>query len=83
MTQKYVPIACSFHDVLLDRATRRQPVEIVYRNVDGQERTTTSIIKDVFTEAGEEFMLLDNEIQIRLDFLVRVDEERLADNNYC
>ncbi|MEM1326264.1 MAG: hypothetical protein AAGI23_09940 [Bacteroidota bacterium] len=83
MTQKYTPIACSFHDILLDRATRRRVVDIAYTDVDGNIKSTTAIIKDVFTKEGEEFMLLDNELTIRLDFLVSVDGEALANNNFC
>lgn len=71
--KKYEPINCSFHDVLLEKATFRKVTEIVYHTTDGIQKQTKNVIKDVYTKRGEEFMLLDNEEVIRLDYIVSVD----------
>ncbi|BDS09409.1 hypothetical protein [Aureispira anguillae] len=71
--RKYQPINCSFHDLLLEKATFRKTVEIIYYSVNGTRQETSSIIKDVFTQKSGEFMLLSNEELIRLDHIVSVD----------
>ena len=75
----YTPIACAFHDMLLERATFREKCQIVYRLSD-KEQTESAVIKDVFTTEEGEFMLLDTGTQIRLDQLVRVDDTHLNPN---
>ena len=69
---KYTPIACSFHDLLLDRATRKASVDITYSD-QGKELTINTIIKDVYTKEGEEFLLTTDKRVIRLDHLRSVD----------
>lgn len=68
----YRPINCSFHDVLLDRATRRKTVIVQYLS-ENAVRETAGIINDVLTKNGAEYMVLDNGQTIRLDFLKSVD----------
>ena len=78
MKHKYQPISCDFHELLLAHATLKQHVEIVYlyQNI---EKRTSGIIIDVYTKKGEEFLLLDNETMIRLDFLISVNGDKLPD----
>lgn len=71
--KKYEPINCSFHDVLLENATFRKRITIVYNEIDGTQKEGNNIIKDVYTKNSEEFMLLDDGEIIRLDHIVRVD----------
>ncbi len=71
--KKYEPINCSFYDVLLEKATFRKQVEIVYYTKDGEKETCKDIIKDVYTKNGEEFMLLKSETIVRLDHIYSVD----------
>lgn len=74
--EKYKPIDCSFHDILLDRATRRKTIQITYHS-ENQEKETTGIIKDVYTKSGAEYLLMDDGVLIRLDHLILVDGEAL------
>lgn len=71
--KKYKPINCSFHDVLLEKATFRKRIVIVYNEIDGTQKEGNNIIKDVYTKNSEEFILLDDAKIIRLDHIVSVD----------
>lgn len=68
----YQPINCSFHDVLLDNATKKKYHKIQYFTDLHEFITTDSIIKDVFTENKEEFLVLITDEVIRLDKIVSV-----------
>ncbi|MEQ5834752.1 hypothetical protein EB809_01165 [Marinobacter sp. R17] len=73
MSHAYKPIDCAFHDALLEAATLRRLVEIVFRDEAGQIQTFHDRIRDVFTRAGEEFLVLERGQMIRLDHLLLVD----------
>lgn len=71
-SQSYVPISCDFHSELELRALRHQPVEIRYLDSSG-ETSVVAQIEDLYTRNGEEFLLLPDGQEIRLDRLVSVD----------
>jgi len=79
----YSPIDCSFHDILLDRATRLLKVLIVYVSSNLRHEETEAIITDVFTRNREEFMKLDSGELIRLDHIRSVDGIALPDVTAC
>ncbi|MEM8907666.1 MAG: hypothetical protein AAGD05_07450 [Bacteroidota bacterium] len=81
-TPVYVPINCSFHDVLLDRATLAQVCELVF-HWERQTRTERAIITDVFSREGAEYLQLNNGLEIRLDYLISVDDFQLAQMDAC
>jgi transcriptional antiterminator Rof (Rho-off) len=82
MDKPYIPISCSFHDILLDRSTRKKEVRIVY--LEGEEKLEQiGIIEDVFTKNKVEYLQVRNGPIIRLDALISVDEEALADFSSC
>ncbi len=78
----YHPISCDFHSELELFALRQQPVEISYTTTDGQVASICEAIKDLYTRNGEEFLLLPNGNEIRLDQLVIVGGKVLA-NYVC
>lgn len=82
MNEKYIPIACSFHDLLLDRATRRSIVELEYTTAEGLQQKE-AVFKDVYTQKGEEFLLIGDGEIIRLDHIVSVDGIHPPENNFC
>ena len=82
MRPAYQPISCDFHSELELFAMRGQPVEITYRQPDdGAECTISEPIHDLCTRNGEEFLILPNGSEIRLDQLVSVGGKVLA--NFC
>ncbi len=80
---KYIPIDCSFHDILLDRATRRKKIRIDYFSLSQEKESTEAVIVDVFTKSKEEFMKLDTEEVIRLDYIISVDNIPLPEESSC
>lgn len=74
----YHPISCDFHSELELFALRQQPVEIRYTLPGGAETTICEAIKDLYARNGEEFLLLPDGSEIRLDQLVSVGGKSLA-----
>jgi Rho-binding antiterminator len=76
---QYNPINCEFHDRLEDLATVRRPTQIHYRDADGTLQQRTATITDVYSRRGAEYLTLKTGESLRLDQLVEVDGEKLAD----
>lgn len=74
MDKPYKPINCDFYDELTSRATLGRRAEIVYRK-DGEEVSVIDYIDDVYTEGDEEYARLKDGTTVRLDQIVRVDDE--------
>jgi transcriptional antiterminator Rof (Rho-off) len=65
----YQPVACDFHDQLEEAATLRRKVKLT---LDHGE--CTGLIRDIYTtETKEEFLLLDDGAEIRLDRIQAVE----------
>lgn len=78
----YQPISCDFHSELELFALRQQPVEISYQPPNSTEPTTIfATIQDLFTRNGEEFLLLPDGNEIRLDQLISVGGKMMS--SYC
>jgi len=77
-TKPYRPISCDFHSELELLALRRSHVEITYRNDDGSPANIAAQIVDLYARNSEEFLLLPDGREIRLDQLVSVDGLELA-----
>jgi len=75
--QAYKPISCNYHDMLLAKATQKTYSKIQYFTEIREFLTVNAIIKDVFTNAKEEFMELATGEVIRLDRIISVDDEKL------
>jgi len=69
----YVPINCSYYDELEAIATLKKAVQIIYWEKDQKQSLQAVQIRDLFTKNKEEFVVLDNGQQIRLDYLIEVD----------
>ena len=74
-TPVYRPISCDYHDVLLATASKRMTAKIQYKSDIDEFITEHAVIKDVYTQNGEEFMVLSSGTIIRLDRLVSVDDQ--------
>ena len=79
-SEPYRPISCDFHSELELFALRQQPVEIFYA-AGGEATAIVSAISDLYARNGEEFLLLPNGNEIRLDQLISVGGKPLA--AYC
>ena len=73
MTEPYSPIDCGLHDELQLRVMRGREIDVTWLDSSGTTRRRTGRVLDVFSRAGEEFVRLDDELEIRLDRLQEVD----------
>ena len=81
--KKYIPIDCNYYDELEALATKREFIEIVYREERGQLATVSSRIVDFFIREKVEFLKLQNGQHIRLDLLVSVNGLRPPTSPVC
>ena len=72
MNQPYRPISCDFHSELELLALRRIACTIIFQENQALQ-TVESPILDLYTRSGEEFLLLSDGKEIRLDRLVSVN----------
>lgn len=79
--QKYQPISCDFYDELELLALRKTAAKIVIRTAENEIKEIESVIKTFYTKEKEEFMVLENGEEIRLDKLVSVNGIELK--SYC
>ena len=68
----YIPINCSYYDELEAAATQAKIVKLVYRDKSGEKQLDTRIV-NLYTKNKEEFMVLENGLEIRLDHLLSID----------
>jgi Rho-binding antiterminator len=71
--EKYIPINCNYYDELEAYATLRKNVLIRYRENGTDIQEKTARIVDFQFKEKVEFMLLDDDTAIRLDWLISVD----------
>lgn len=79
----YHPINCSYYDELEAIATLKKVVTIVYLDEQGEQVDATTRITNLFTRNKEEFMVLENGIQFRLDRLVSADGKVAIKGDAC
>lgn len=71
--KNYKPIDCNYYDELVLLAMRKKSVEIFYKDESNDTLRIVSIIKDITTKNKVEYIVLEDELQIRLDHLIKVD----------
>jgi len=79
--QKYQPISCDYYDELEIVAMRQTVAQIVFKNESGEENTISTKIKTLQTRNSEEFLILENGDEIRLDKLISMNGKIVK--NYC
>ncbi|WP_353481592.1 hypothetical protein [Haliscomenobacter sp.] len=79
--QPYKPINCDFYDELEAFATQQKTVLVEFETPQGNMRKCEVRIVNLETRNKEEFVTLDNGLEIRLDFIHSVDGALMPD--YC
>jgi len=72
--EKYTPLSCQFYDVLEMHASRKEEVIIAYFESGKSVKTITSKINTLVTRNKEEFLVLPDETEIRLDQIISVND---------
>jgi hypothetical protein len=62
-----------FKTYLQDLVTTQLPCTVQFRNETGDKQTIKTKITDLYSENGEDYLLLSNSIQISMKQLVDVD----------
>lgn len=75
MEKAYKPIDCGYHDRLEAAASKRQRVSLVFLSPSGEAKNTTATIETIETSQGEEYLQLNTGESIRLDRIVKLNEE--------
>lgn len=81
MNPKYTPINCDFYDYFEAFTVKKQVVTIVYFNENENTETVESRIKDLYSRNKVEYVLLENGLEIRLDFVKEL--EGMENSGYC
>ncbi|MFL1454767.1 hypothetical protein ACJO5Y_10020 [Marinobacter sp. GN3S48] len=63
----------SVHQFLREHLSSARLLEIVYRDDAGQVQIVHDVIRDLFSRAGREFVLIGRGQMLRLDHVVMVD----------
>ncbi len=71
----YKPISCNYHSVIEHYATKKIFCRLQYYTDINEFITVNTLITDVYTESGEEFIKISDGSFIRLDRIVRIDDE--------
>jgi len=73
-SDSYIPVDCLLVDWIEIYATKKQKIKIVF-TVNGEEKNIEAVIKTWQTNAGSEYLLLQNEhAPIRLDHIVNIGD---------
>lgn len=76
---KYVPISCTFHDLLESLATTRKQARVGFHHAEGEVQHRIAIITDVFVREEAEHLSMSTGETLRLDRLLTVDGTNFAD----
>jgi len=82
MQNDYIPISCAFYDELEAAAVKKVNSTIVYKE-NLEEKTIVDFIIDFKTKNKQEFVLLKNGTEIRLDKIISFNNLKPSDKNYC
>lgn len=74
--EKYKPIACQFYDVLEMHASRKEEIIIAYFESEQSVKTISTKIEDIKTRDKEEFLVLSDNSEIRLDQILSVNDSQ-------
>lgn len=80
MIDKYKTVSCHFYDELEALAVKKVLSKILYFE-NGNEKYIEDIIVDFKTRNKEEFLILKNGLNIRLDKIINING--LINKNYC
>ncbi len=72
--EKYIPLACQFYDVLEMHASRKEVVIIAFFENSKSVKTVESKIKTLVTRNKEEFVVLPDDTEIRLDQILSIND---------
>ena len=79
----YQPISCQLYDYIEQAATLRQEVVILYKSEGRDSNSISGIVTDIFSLNKEEYLKINNEVEIRLDHILIFDGHNFPQNQTC
>lgn len=80
---KYQSISCHYYDELEAVATRKVICHLHYRDAEGRATCIQTKLVDFVTIKKEEFLITEDNLQIRLDHIISVNDLLPDDADYC
>ncbi len=74
MNNKYSPISCQLYDRLEEFAVKKIKIKINYFDENCMENIVEDFIIDLKTKEKEEFLILLNKLEIRLDRIKYIEK---------
>lgn len=71
----YKPIDCNYYDKIEAWATLNTPCTILYWHENEKKCFENVLINTIYTSNHEEFLVLDTDIHIRLDFIIAINHD--------
>lgn len=71
-TGPYEPVDCDFTDDLEFVSIKKILVEVKFWSINGGLQDSSGYVVDILTKNKEEFLVLSNTIQIRLDLIFQI-----------
>ncbi len=73
--KSYTPISCDYHSIIEHYATKKIFCRLQYYTDINEFITISTLITDVYTKSGSEFIEISDGTVIRLDKIVRIDDK--------
>jgi Rho-binding antiterminator len=74
----YQRISCDYYDNLEAWATLKTLCHIIYLSETGEQKSTQGLITDLFAENHAEYMVLNNGLTIRLDYILSINDKPMV-----
>lgn len=71
--------SCSVQTMLLEYLSSGRLTEVVYRDSAGQVCLVHDVIRDFFSRAGEDFLLLGRGVMLPFDHVITIDGQFLSE----
>lgn len=82
-SEKYQPISCVFYDYIEHFAMRKEIVELLVKDGNGERMLKTRIL-DTKAKDKVEYLLVEATAEwIRMDQIIRINEHKMSDYNLC
>lgn len=72
--------SCAIRDMLLEYLSTGRLTEVVYRDSAGQVCLVHAVVRDIFSRAGRDFLLLGQGIMLPFDHIITIDGQFLAES---
>lgn len=79
----YIPIDCNYYDKIEETIILKKTVQLVYLDDSGQEQSLQTKLADTHNKNGEEFVLLPDRSQIRMDKIISIDGDEAPRERHC